>query len=117
MAALWPLMATYVGCGLLFIAIAIPLVQRRIPPNAWYGFRVERTLNDPAVWYPANAYAGRLLIGVGAGVIVVAVVAALVLAQHHPPSTGLYVAICTAVLLGGLAVSLILGFRYLHSLP
>ncbi len=47
MAALWFPLAAYVGCGVLFIAIAIPLVQRRIPPNQWYGFRVERTVRFP----------------------------------------------------------------------
>lgn len=117
MGSLWFLLALYAGCGLLFIAIAIPLVQRRVPPNQWYGFRVERTLNDPAVWYPANAYSGRLLIGVGAGVIAVAVIAALIVAQHQPPNTGLFVAICTAALLGGLLISVALSFRYLRSLP
>ncbi|MGD9894567.1 MAG: SdpI family protein [Dehalococcoidia bacterium] len=117
MTSLWVLLVAYVGCGLLCIAIALPLVQRRIPPNAWYGFRVERTLQDPAVWYPANAYTGRLLIGVGVGVILVAIVAALVLAQRQPANASLYVAICTMTLLGGLLAALLLGFRYLDSLP
>jgi len=38
------------------IVISIPLIQRRIRPNVWYGFRVRRTLEDPKVWYAANRY-------------------------------------------------------------
>jgi uncharacterized membrane protein len=34
-------------------------MRRKIGPNAVYGFRVGKTLNDPKVWYDANEYCGR----------------------------------------------------------
>lgn len=52
--------------GLLFVALALPLIQRRIPPNMWYGFRTAKTLSHPDVWYEANAYSGRTLAWAGA---------------------------------------------------
>jgi hypothetical protein len=39
----------YVAGGALLTAISVPLIQKRIPPNPWYGFRVPQTLNDPDV--------------------------------------------------------------------
>ena len=29
----------FAGVGLLFIALSIPLIQERVPPNSTYGFR------------------------------------------------------------------------------
>ncbi len=51
----------FVISGLVVSAISIPLIYRRIPPNGLYGFRVRKTLENPHIWYEANAYAGRRL--------------------------------------------------------
>ncbi len=53
------LMLLFVGSGLLLVGISIPLIQRRVKPNYWYGFRTRRTLSDPQIWYDVNAYAGQ----------------------------------------------------------
>jgi uncharacterized membrane protein len=55
------LLLLYVCSGLLLIAISIPLIQRRIKPNGWYGFRTRRTLSNPQIWYDVNAHAGKRL--------------------------------------------------------
>ena len=44
------------------IAISIPLVLRKVPPNVWYGFRTRKTLSDTALWYEANYRGGVNLI-------------------------------------------------------
>jgi hypothetical protein len=62
-----------ISCGLL-TALSVPLILGKIGPNPWYGFRVKKTLNDSAVWYPANAYAGKRLFVVGLAGSVIAVV-------------------------------------------
>src|SRR5882762_9387979 len=54
--------------GVLLIAISLPMIYDKIPPNGFYGFRTPRTISDPSVWYPANRIAGRNL--ALAGVIV-----------------------------------------------
>ena len=60
--------------GLVFIGVSIPLIQKRIPPNRFYGLRIPATFADETVWYEANARAGKdllrlglLIAGVGAG--------------------------------------------------
>src|SRR5947207_1568020 len=47
------------------IALAIPLIRRRVKPNALYGLRVPATFADEWVWYEANAKSGRDLLIVG----------------------------------------------------
>ncbi len=65
------LLIVSVALGLLFIGVAIPLTQRRVPPNPLYGLRVPATLADETVWYEANAQAGKDMLRVGVLVIVV----------------------------------------------
>ena len=47
---------------LLMILVSVPMVMRRLPPNAFYGFRTPKTLSDPQIWYEANRRAGVNLI-------------------------------------------------------
>jgi hypothetical protein len=69
------LMLLFAVSGLVLIGISIPLIQRRIKPNYWYGFRVRRTLENPQIWYAVNAYAGKRMLVSG----IITTVAALVL--------------------------------------
>jgi uncharacterized membrane protein len=47
------------GCiGALFVAIALPLIMRRVPPNHFYGVRTPKTLSDSTIWYSINRSAG-----------------------------------------------------------
>lgn len=107
------LFCIFMGSGTLLVALSIPLIRGRIPPNGLYGFRVRRTLENPAVWYPANRYAGWLMLGLG----VLFPLAATVL--YFVPGMGLqgYAWSCLAVMMVGLALGLFLSFRYLRSLP
>lgn len=66
------LVATFIGVGLLLIALAVPLIRRTVPPNRWYGLRVAATFADEWVWYEANARSGRDLLVLGAALIVTA---------------------------------------------
>jgi hypothetical protein len=56
--------------GLFLIVLAIPLWLRRVPPNRLYGVRLSSTLANPQTWYEINARAGRNLVGIGAGYVV-----------------------------------------------
>jgi SdpI/YfhL protein family len=64
------LMILFTSSGLLLAAISVPLILGKIGPNPLYGFRVKKTLEDPAVWYPVNAYAAKRLLVVGLGISV-----------------------------------------------
>jgi hypothetical protein len=59
-----------VGC--LFCGISLPLLLGMIGPNPWYGFRVKKTLDDPAVWYPANRVGAVWMMGAAVLLMVVA---------------------------------------------
>lgn len=50
------------AASLLMAALSIPMIQRWIKPNLWYGFRTRKTLSDEGVWYEANAHAGQRLL-------------------------------------------------------
>lgn len=48
--------------SVVVMAISLPLILRRIPPNGFYGFRTPRTLANPHLWYGANAFTGWALL-------------------------------------------------------
>jgi hypothetical protein len=98
--------------GLFWLALALPLVQRRIVPNGWYGFRVPRTLNSPERWYAVNAYAGRHLLRGG---VAVCFFSCLVFVPGV--STGVFSALMILAVVAGPLISLVLGLRYLRTLP
>ena len=102
----------YVPLGLLIAAIAVPLMRRKIPPNSAYGFRVRRTLEDPGVWYDANAFTGRYLFRLGIGTSIAS------LALYFSPAIDpvAYAVACGLIVLLGVAVGVILSFRYLDRL-
>ena len=106
------MLVLYISLGLLSAALAVPLMRRKVGPNSLYGFRVRRTLEDPKVWYDANAYAGRCLFGFGIG-IGLACLALYFLPAIDPV---VYAVACLLIVLVGLAVSLTLSFRFLGQL-
>ncbi|MBE2187195.1 MAG: SdpI family protein [Rhodothermales bacterium] len=59
------LLVTFGFSGLLMIALGVPLVRRRVKPNAFYGFRFRDTLADERVWYDVNEAGGRDLVRLG----------------------------------------------------
>lgn len=106
------LLTLFIGSGLVMAALSVPLILRRVGPNPWYGFRVRQTLDDPAVWYPANAYAARGLLLLALTIVVSAI------GLYGIPDIDLavYASAVGAIALGGLLLILVLSFRYLHKL-
>lgn len=94
--------------------LGIPLIMRRVPPNGLYGFRVPKTLDNPSVWYPANAFAGYCLLASG----IVLAATALALRRWSPGlSSTTYTLICTLVLVTTASLAVLFSFLYLQSLP
>lgn len=73
----------WILAGMAFIAISIPLILEKVPPNRWYGFRVKKTLSDEKIWYVANRIAGYDLLIAGVVVLTTAIITAL-LVQYCP---------------------------------
>lgn len=106
------LMLLFAGMGLLLVGISIPLIQRRIKPNFWYGFRTKRTLNDPTIWYEVNAYAGKRLLISG----LTTTSAAIILYLIPGLTVDGYTLGITVFALGPLMIGLSQSFRYLNRL-
>ena len=49
---------TFIIPVLLIIVFSIPLIIRKIPRNAIYGFRTTKTMANDDIWYRANRYGG-----------------------------------------------------------
>ena len=70
--------------GVLFVGLSIPLIEDRVPPNRYYGFRTPKTLSDPEIWYKVNRISGADLF-LGGAVITISSLMMLVLAQAWQP--------------------------------
>jgi len=55
----------FVLVGVFLIAVSLPMLLRRVPPNALYGLRVPATFKNEQVWYDANAASGRDMVVFG----------------------------------------------------
>ena len=49
-------------CATLFIVVAVPLIQRKVKMNRWYGMRIKKAFASEDNWYQINAYAAKRLI-------------------------------------------------------
>ena len=105
-------MITVLGCAALFIAVALPLILRKIPPNRVYGFRVPTTLNDPTAWYEANDTFGRWFI---AATIVMTAVVYLLYATRALDANAFMIATLVAIVAPAI-VGTIAAFSRLRSL-
>lgn len=102
----------FVALGVIFIGVSIPLIRGKIGPNLWYGFRTPRTLRDPEIWYPVNAYAAWRMLWFGVAQSVAAVV--LYFVPNLDPHTYAYSVLGVGMV--GVTIVLILSFLYLHRL-
>jgi uncharacterized membrane protein len=66
-------LAVFLAISALLIVLGELLARRRIRPNRYIGIRTPAMMRNPELWYVANAFAGRLLIGVGAVLAILAV--------------------------------------------
>ncbi|WP_425617986.1 SdpI family protein [Anatilimnocola sp. NA78] len=106
------LLCIYITTGLLMSALAIPLIKGWINPNPLYGFRVKATLEDPAIWYAANTFAGwRLLV---AGIVIAAAAVAFYLVPNQQLER--FAFSCLAATVIALVWAVVSSFAYLNRL-
>jgi hypothetical protein len=105
------LLYLFVISGTLLVILSVPMILGKIPPNGLYGFRVKKTMENPDIWYPVNAYSGKWLLVVGLGLALAAVGLFFV--------TGLSLEVYAYTVLGVwgvlFAVAIIASIRYLNS--
>jgi uncharacterized membrane protein len=83
--------------ALITIAISIPLVLRKVPPNVIYGVRTRKTLSDPRIWYEANYRGGMALIVAGMVALVCWAVLLMVLDRSTAAVASLFTCIAAMV--------------------
>ena len=59
----------YLVVGILFIAISIPLIKRKVKINNWYGVRLPQTMKNEKIWYAVNEKSGKHLFAFGTAII------------------------------------------------
>lgn len=62
-----------IACGIVFVLIGIPLVQKKVPMNKVYGFRISKAFVSDDNWYTINWYGGRQLIQWSAMLIMIGI--------------------------------------------
>jgi uncharacterized membrane protein len=106
---LW-LMVLFVGLGLFQVGISVPLMQRRVKRNPFYGIRLPKTMRDDKIWYDANEYGGRQLFGAGWASAVLVFVAYLIPAIRNNMMG--FTPVCLVVFVIPLAVALNRTLKY-----
>ena len=106
------MMLGYALTGLVLMGISIPMIQRKVRPNPWYGLRTPKTLSSPNIWYPANEYCGVMLMLAGG----VMAVASLVLLFVPFLSRDSYAFAQLAVVMISLIFAVVKSFQYVKKL-
>ena len=106
------LLILHVTSGVLLMALSLPLLWEKIPPNGLYGFRVRATLENPQIWYAANKFAAKRLLMAGA----VFVAAALILYFIPGVRVDTYSLGCLFLFAVPFVIGLVQSLRYVKSL-
>ena len=76
--------SSLVFCGIIVIAVSIPILLGKISRNPFYGFRTQLSLSSDEVWYATNRFAAKGLILSGALNLLIGVISF----WFHPLSDG-----------------------------
>lgn len=104
--------AAYLATAILFIALSIPLIMRKIPRNKWYGFRFKKALSSDDVWYKVNRFGGWLLLWSG----ILTAIMAVALAVAPAENLELYISIATGGILVETTILIVAPLIYLNRL-
>jgi uncharacterized membrane protein len=97
--------------GVFLIAISLPVMYDKVPPNGFYGFRTPRTMSDPNLWYPANRVAGRNMVLAGLIVIITALVVFAMQKSIHPKTAALTLLVVSLASLTGAVIHSLMALR------
>ena len=64
--------------GIIFIAISIPLLKRKIKMNDLFGVRIPKAFESEENWYNINAYGAKQLITWGIFIILIGIIFLLI---------------------------------------
>lgn len=90
------------GIPILVIVLSIPMVFGIIPPNRYYGLRLEKAYSSPELWYASNRIGGLYMLVAG----IIALLMGTVLTRMDA-SRGLTLLLVMATILIGVFASLL----------
>jgi uncharacterized membrane protein len=67
-----PIALLHLCAAAVAIGMSVPLILRKVKMNPWYGVRIPEALKSDEAWFELNHYGGRLLLGWGFVVAIVA---------------------------------------------
>ncbi len=70
--------AVSIFIGLLFVGLSMPLTQRKVKVNSWYGIRFQKSYESDQAWYDINAYGGRIMVYAGILMVLVGILSLFV---------------------------------------
>jgi hypothetical protein len=106
------MLTMFISSGILLATLSVPMILKKIPPNGLYGFRVKKTMENPNIWYPVNAYSGKLLFAAS----LVQILTSVGLSLIPGISLDIYSYAVLAVWVGIFTVVIVASYRYLNSL-
>jgi hypothetical protein len=81
---------SWIVCGLVCLALAIPLARGKVARNAIYGVRFRESFQSDEAWRAINQFGGRRLMRWSLPLIAVGAAAFFVPLQRHPIMTILF---------------------------
>lgn len=96
--------------GILFVAISIPLIKRKVPMNLFYGIRVDAAFQSRERWYEMNEYGGRLFLKWGIAIILTGLIGFALPGTNQWLLAYAYSAVL--IILGGLGIVVCKIMRY-----
>jgi uncharacterized membrane protein len=103
-----PVVIVHFVAAVVAIAAAVPLIQRKVKMNPWYGVRLPATFASEKGWFDINHYAGRLLFFWGCAIAGMAIIGAFLERKNWVA----YNCIAFVVIAGGLALVLVKVLKY-----
>ena len=101
----------FIISGFILCIISIPMILKKIKPNGLYGFRVQKTLENPDIWYAVNCYSGKWLLVTG----LIIVAGAISLSFVPSLTIDTYALSVLAIFAIAFAISIVMSVRYLNS--
>lgn len=78
---------SWVFLSVLCIALAVPLMRGKVPPNAAYGMRIPASFRSEAAWFAINRFGGRQLALWAVPMLLVGVVSLFLPLKSHTALT------------------------------
>lgn len=85
--------------AILFIAIGLPLVFRKIKPNYFYGYRLSsNVIGNDDIWYRINEIGGKHLLIIGSLIAVISISAIFFIGHSETQNVFLAAGLTTSVI-------------------